>query len=56
MTDGRKIVRSNGQCINQLIREERMRLDDIEWETGVRPSEGALLLSGVLVQIIHKGV
>lgn len=42
MTDGRKIVRSNGQCINQLIREERMRLEDIEWETGVRPSEGWL--------------
>jgi len=42
--DGRsyKIVRDNGQPIDQLIREERMRLEDIEWETGVRPSEGWL--------------
>jgi len=28
---------SDGVPIGQAIREERMRLDDIEWETGKRP-------------------
>lgn len=32
----------DGVPIGQAIREERMRLDDIEWDTGVRPSEGWL--------------
>jgi len=42
--DGRRyrVVRDNGRCIKQLVREERMRLDDAEWETGTRPPENYL--------------
>lgn len=35
----RPLVRATGIPIRQAIREERMRLEDIEWETGVRPKE-----------------
>lgn len=33
------LVRATGIPIRQAIRQESMRLEDIEWETGVRPSD-----------------
>jgi len=36
------LVRAIGVPIRQAIRDERMRLEDIEWDTGVRPSDGWL--------------
>ena len=36
------VVRATGVPIRQAIRQERMRLEDIEWDTGVRPSDGWL--------------
>ena len=36
------LVRATGVPIRQAIRDERMRLEDIEWDTGVRPSDGWL--------------
>lgn len=42
-----------GPPIRQAIREERMRLDDIEWETGERPDEGWL---NFLISEAERGV
>ena len=33
------LVRATGIPIRQAIRQESMRLEDVEWETGVRPSD-----------------
>lgn len=35
----RPLVRATGIPIRQAIRDERMRIEDIEWDTGVRPSD-----------------